>query len=268
MSLGKPCEPADLALLLPDEPVWVDLRGMLLSNRCTVFVGEDGPARGFVARSWDFPYAMAAGEPETDVVHRAVATDSGETSEWHLLAGLPSVAAVEAALPGWRRRGVTLHRWAGDDGPDLGLPPAPSRLDVRLAPAGWAAAGFPIDHLPEAMRDELTTEHARHRPLAAVFVEGRPVSVCYAAFETEGLWDVAIETLAEHRRRGLAAACFGALASWLAGRGRRPVWGALDGNEPSLRLAAVLGFEPVAQLTSFVRPTGFVDATRAPGGPG
>jgi GNAT superfamily N-acetyltransferase len=271
-------QPADYARLLPDEPVWVDLRGMLLSDRCTVFVGEDGPARGFVARSWDFPYAMAAGEPAVEVVRRAVAGDGpaaasggtaagtsfAEASEWHLLAGAPSVAAVASALPGWRRRGVTLHRWAQHPAKsgeaDLGLPPVPAHLDVRLAPEGWAAAGFPIDHLPGDLRQELATEHARHRPLAAVFVDGLPVSTCYAAFETEGLWDVAIDTLAEHRRRGLAAACFAALAAWQTERCRRPVWGALDDNEPSLRLAERLGFEPAARLTSFVRPQGFAPA--------
>jgi predicted GNAT family acetyltransferase len=80
------------------------------------------------------------------------------------------------------------------------------------------------------------------------------VSWCYAPVETETLWDVAVDTLAPHRRRRLATACFAALANEMERRGKRPVWGALEENAPSMTLAARLGFEPAARLTSFVRP--------------
>ena len=48
--------------------------------------------------------------------------------------------------------------------------------------------------------------------------------------------------------------CFSALAHCLANDGLRPVWGALSENEPSMRLAAKLGFRRVAGLVSFLRP--------------
>ena len=81
---------------------------------------------------------------------------------------------------------------------------------------------------------------------------GRIVSVCSAAWETETLWDVSVETVSDYRRRGLAAACFIALARWmLAERGKRPVWGAHESNPASLALAASLGFVRESELLSF-----------------
>jgi predicted GNAT family acetyltransferase len=65
---------------------------------------------------------------------------------------------------------------------------------------------------------------------------------------TETLWDVGIDTLEGHRRRGHAAACFHALAAWMAGRGRQPVWSAYEDYPPSLTLAAKLGFQPVDRI--------------------
>jgi hypothetical protein len=36
--------------------------------------------------------------------------------------------------------------------------------------------------------------------------------------------------------------------------GKEPVWGALESNVPSRKLAASLGFEPVAELVLFEPP--------------
>ena len=48
--------PAALAELIPDEPQWIDLRGVLLTGRCDVWVGE-GKDFGLIAGSWDYPFA-------------------------------------------------------------------------------------------------------------------------------------------------------------------------------------------------------------------
>jgi hypothetical protein len=37
---------------------------------------------------------------------------------------------------------------------------------------------------------------ARRMPVAASFADRRPVSFCYAAAQTESLWDISIDTLA------------------------------------------------------------------------
>jgi GNAT superfamily N-acetyltransferase len=239
----------------------VDLRGILLSGRCAVFAGDD-PRQGFVARSWDFPFAAVAGRPDAATVLRAVddAERAGITeawAEWHLLAPIEAAQALAEALPGWRRRGVTLHRFPGE------LPQPPGALphggELRLAPEGSAAAGLDLGHLPAELRREMELEYVTARPMAAALVDRRVAAFCYAPLVTETLWDVAIDTLAPFRRQGLASACFEALAAYLGaghlgGGGRRPVWGALDANLSSLRLAERLGFVRAAALVSFVRP--------------
>lgn len=251
--------PASLADLLPDEPRYVDLRGLLLSGRCDVHAGGD-PRRGFIARSRDFPFAAVYGRPEREVVRRAVEradaagtawAGEGSEGEWHLLVQPEGVEAVAVALPGWGRRGVTIHRYAGPWPPPPAAPPAVAEL--LLAPDGSAGAGLDLGHVPQPLRHELGLDYVASRPLAAALVDGRAVAFCYAPFVTPGLWDVAVDTLEPYRRRGLAAACFRTLAAHLAEAGKRPVWGALDSNTASLRLAAGLGFVLDTRLTSIYR---------------
>lgn len=240
--------PADCLARVPDDDASIDLRAMLLSGRCRV---HGDPEAGFVACSDAYPFAVAWGRPAGEVVRRAV-SEAGwaEVEEWHLMAGGEAVEIVAAVLPGWRRRGVVLHRWpAGRAWPE----PA-TGADLRLAAGGWRAAGFAIDHLPAPLVRELSDDFVAARPLAAAFADGRMVSWCYAPHETETRWDVSVDTLEPDRRRGLAGACFALLAREMERRGRRPVWGAFDENTASLGLAAKLGFEPAARLTSFVRP--------------
>ena len=69
------------------------------------------------------------------------------------------------------------------------------------------------------------------------------VSFCYAAAETEGLWDVSIDTLEGYRRQGHAAACAVYMVRHVRDTtGKEPVWGALISNAASMGLAARLGF--------------------------
>jgi predicted GNAT family acetyltransferase len=82
-------------------------------------------------------------------------------------------------------------------------------------------------------------------------VRDAPVSFCYVAAETESLWDVSIDTLAGHRRRGYAALCAAYLIEHMCEKGKRPVWGAVESNAPSLGLAAKLGFVPVDRVFVF-----------------
>ena len=239
-----------------DHPGLVDLRGLLLSGRCELFADEDG----FVARSLDFPFAGGAGRPGAETILHAVERASaagtawageGSEEEWHLLVGDETVPAVESALSDWPRRGVTLHTRAA------AVPPPPVDAPIELAADGWRAAGLDLGHLPDDLRRELASDWVASRPLAAAMIEGRVAATCYAPLVTERYWDVAVDTLAPYRRRGLAAACFEALARSMDERfSLEPVWGALDDNGASLALAAKLGFEPVHRLTSFVLRSG------------
>ena len=241
--MTSPPTARDLAALLPDEPRWIDLRGLLLTGRCEVRTAED-PGRGFVARSWDFPFAAVYGDPEAELIAAAAAAGQAdfagrETSEeWQLLAAPASRPAVEAALPGWRRCGIVLHRWRGD----LERPIAAPGAVIRLLPDGHRAAALPLDEVPAASRRELVNDWVSRRPMAVAVVDARPVSFCYAAFTTETLWDVSVETLEPFRHRGLAGACFLELAAHMAGQGWTPTWGAMEDNPASLGLAVKLGF--------------------------
>lgn len=78
--------------------------------------------------------------------------------------------------------------------------------------------------------------------MAVAIVDSLPVAFCYAAFTTDRLWDVSIETLKAYRRRGLAAACVLALSRHMYDRDLIPAWGAMDNNPASIGLAAKLGF--------------------------
>ena len=90
--------------------------------------------------------------------------------------------------------------------------------------------------------------------MAATIVAGEAVSFCYAGSVTEQLWDISIDTLAEHRRRGYAALCVAFMVNHMRKQGKEPVWGALETNDASLGLAAKLGFVPVDRVVVFERP--------------
>lgn len=249
-----------LAALLPDEPRWIDLRGLLLSGRCDLWAEAD-PERGFVAGSWDFPFASLHGRPRPALIAEAAAAGRAAcagrypVAEWQLLATPEDRPLVEAALPGWQATGIALHRWAGA----LERPDAGPGAKIRLLPDGHRAAGLALGHVPEPSRFEYSLGWVARRPMAVAVAGGLPVSFCYAAFTTERLWDVSIETLEPYRRRGLAAACFLTLAAHMAENGKAPTWGAMDDNPASLGLAARLGFVRDAQLDGWSAPE------RAPG---
>jgi GNAT superfamily N-acetyltransferase len=165
--------------------------------------------------------------------------------EFTLVAPAAASAALGAAAPTRRQEAATIFQ----------LPPGsrqPRAVDprVRLLEPGDRPL---LDALPPTLRGEL--KHAiDFSPIAAAFVQASvsspasAVSFCYAGWETERLWDVSIDTLADWRGRGLARAACRALIDHYLARNKQPVWGAVDSNVPSDRLARRLGFEPVDRL--------------------
>jgi predicted GNAT family acetyltransferase len=136
---------------------------------------------------------------------------------------------------------ATIHRLStrarADAPPDSGV--------VVLAPPD----GELVSRLPADMRREAPYATAMALRLAG----GSPVSVCQATAVTETLWDAGVQRAEGHRRRGHAAACFRALAAYMAAAGKEPVWGAEEGNRASIELARKLGFEP-AERVAIMRP--------------
>jgi hypothetical protein len=108
--------------------------------------------------------------------------------------------------------------------------------------------------LPPNLRDELGFP-AAHGLVMAALDGTRPVSFCYAHHRTARWWDVSVDTLDSHRRRGLAASAAAAMIRDLRAHGLHPVWGALDDNPGSSAVARALGFEPHAAFRLFHPPT-------------
>ncbi|QIN79859.1 GNAT family N-acetyltransferase [Rubrobacter marinus] len=229
-----------LAALLPDTPRFLETRGMLLEGCCEILGSDEGGEGGpsFVARGLypEEKLVSVVGRPPDEWVAEAVARNEGSGA---VIAMPENAASVARTLPGWEMQTAVLHRLG--EGGLLWTP----RGDVRMlsGPEGLRA-------LPSGLRAGLGAELegvlGRGTPLAATFVGGVPVSFCYVASETEGLWDVSIDTLEGHRRRGYAASCAAFMVRHMREtRGKEPVWGALETNAASMNLAALLGFVPV-----------------------
>ena len=159
--------------------------------------------------------------------------------EFSIIAPAEAESVVADALPRREREFAVLFH----------LPPTeamrlPSSLDARLLdPREFAQ----FDNLPPILRGELH-EACRYSPIASAFDEDRPVSFSYAAWETESHWDVSIDTLETHRRRGFGAAACRCLIHHFSSRGKTAVWGSLQSNPASASLAHKLGFTPVDRL--------------------
>ena len=244
-----------LAGELPDEPHWLETRAMLLSGHAHV-TGGDSVAAGFVVRLVHRALSVVAvvGQPDRDAIVEAVADVTGFTP---IIAQTADRSHIAHALgvkgdSGWTSERAILHRLRMPDGQDARRvqndPPYTAQPpDVRLLTRDDVLA-----HLPAGLRHEIT--HAREfAPIAAVFVDGVPVSFCYPAWVTERLWDVSIDTFEEYRGRSLAAAAVRFMIALMAADGREPVWGALESNTASLRLGAKLGFLPAGDLVVFSR---------------
>jgi GNAT superfamily N-acetyltransferase len=224
---------------LPDQPKWVELRAMLLSGQCEVYGLEDAERLSFVARNAEMEMVGVYGRPAPDVI-RMVTTlfPSPET----VLCPTEDRSHVAEALPEWRSELATIYRLATVER----LPDVPADA-VRLLSISEIETMY---HAPAELKEELI-DAATYSPVAATHLGKLPVSFCYAGSRTESLWDISIDTLAEYRNRGYAALCVSYLIEYFRRRGLAPVWGALESNIPSMRLAEKLGFIPVGQIVVF-----------------
>ncbi|MGH9940006.1 MAG: GNAT family N-acetyltransferase [Blastocatellia bacterium] len=228
-----------LLSVIPDQPKWVELRAMLLSGQCEIYGLEDAERLSFVARHTEMELVSVYGRPASDVIRRATTlAPSPET----VLCLPEDRRHVAEALPEWRSELATIYRLANGER----LPEVPAGAIRLLTSAEIEAMG----HAPTELKEELLAATKRSL-VAAACIEQLPVSFCYAGSQTESLWDISIDTLAEHRNRGYAALCVAFLIEYFRRRGLAPVWGALESNTPSMRLADKLGFTPVDHLVVF-----------------
>lgn len=222
---------------VPEGALTVETRALLLAPDSELFGRASEPGRA-VIRHRRARLIAAVGRAGGGTLRRALA---GLAGRWDLVAPIGELERLTALLPEWRPEPALIFELPASATAAAG---GDAGADVRLL--ATAEPGL-LDHLEGDLARDLAWALGRV-PVAAAFVDGRPVSFCYAYLETETLWDVSIETLAGHRRRGLAAACARRLIGHQERRGRRPVWGALESNEASRRLAARLGFRPCGRL--------------------
>lgn len=229
-----------LAQRLPDIPRWVEVRALLRWGRCEIFGLEESPAFAFAIRDPATGLVGVVGAPSVDAIREAAARAS---SREPVIAAPEQEAHVSRALPEWRHTRAVLHTL-----PDFSRLPAPPPKTVRFLEPGEIRQ----PSIPETLARELEIG-AEHSPIVATFVDGQPVSFAYAGSITESLFDVAIDTLPEHRRRGYAALCVSRLIRHLHERGKQPVWGATTENTASANLARKLGFVPTDELALWER---------------
>jgi GNAT superfamily N-acetyltransferase len=234
-----------LARLLPDVPRYLETRSMLLSGRCEVLgLEERGPKPSFVARGLEEgkeQMVCLVGRPSSGAIREAVRRNRNEGTVMVVPEDAPH---IEGALPGWTATRATLHLLGNASR-------LPYLAEGELRPFKASDLDAASDELPEDLRSFLKDAIGRGAPMAATFAGGRPVSFCCASDETEGLWDISIDTLEEHRRQGHAARCVSWMVDEMRRRGKEPVWGAEETNLPSMRLAAKLGFISVDELVLF-----------------
>lgn len=234
-----------LAAALPDEPRWLETRAMLASPHAEV-TGGGTINDGFVVRVVHRAVSAAAvvGYPPAAAIAAAVA---GTTELTPIIAQTSGAAHVADALRSasnehWTCERAILHLREQSASSAL-TDPAGVRLLTRTDS---------LDHLPAGLRHEMI--HARDfAPVAAVFVDSRPVSFCYPVWTTRRFWDVSIDTLEAHRGQALGARAVAFMIEAMRREGREPVWGALESNSRSLRLGAKLGFKQIGDIVVFSR---------------
>lgn len=129
----------------------------------------------------------------------------------------------------------------------------------RLAPPdGWrvraaTAADFPREgavvprhYWPDA------AAFLAHGGGAAVERDGALGALAFTSFRNGTDLEIGIETVPEHRGRGLARAAAAALIRTTSEAGLTPVWSCADGNAGSAALARSLGFVPTSR-TPYLR---------------
>lgn len=230
---------SQLAKALPDIPRLVEARGMLLANACEVIGLTENQGLHFVVRSFHTGVISVIGNPAIDSIRRAVQQNRTPNV---VLAYEDNFQLVAEALPYWHIERAILHTRI-----DSIRLPQPASHTVR-----YISVAEIVSH-PD-LSDELKAElmvAGKTTQVVASFAEGKAVSFCYAGWETETLWDVSIETLAEFRGKGHAVQAVVFLIHEINKRNKHPVWGALESNKASMRLAKKLFFEPVDSLFVF-----------------
>ena len=227
----------NVARLLPDLPRWVEVRDLMLSGDCEIFDLHEQGELSFIVRENNGKMVFVIGQPSIHGL-QTVIRDLGKGGM--VIAPQEQAVWLTSALQGWKRARIILHTLPNHQH----LPGVNDMADFLDADT---LHQLPID---SELLDELKNG-AQHSKIAATWVDQQPVSFCYVASETEAWWDIAVDTLPEHRRNGYAALCVAHMIRYMYPMEKQPVWQAIADNPPSWRLAQKLGFEPIDELALF-----------------
>lgn len=221
---------------IPELPRWVEARAILLSGQCEVF-GEEG---AWAVRNEEpgGRVVVVAGRAESNAIRAALA----DRPDRELLGGVEEEQALAALFPDWVCERAQVFELAHPG--QLAAPDARVRLLTDTEN---------LERLAEELHGALDGVR-KGCEIHAAFVDGTAVSLALAHWRTENYFDISIDTVPSHRRRGLARAAVSALIRTETARGLQPVWGAMTSNQASQKLAISLGFEPIDQTVSLQRP--------------
>lgn len=222
---------------------------MLLSGRGRVLDIELIPEACGAVFQEDIGLGFVIGTPEEEILFQL-----SELAE-EILCPIENAEHVAAALPLYSREDASImqtpakvdfvHEYKNSDTASVENNIECRKLelsDLREDPG-----------IPDLLLEELEQELTFSTDIYCVALENQPVSFCYPASTSEGLWDISIDTLAEYRNRGFAEICVRHAMTEMWKKGLEPVWGAVSSNTTSRRLAAKLGFEEVCRLSVFTR---------------
>lgn len=229
---------------LPDEPRWVEAHGLLAQPESW---HRSWPGGGLIA-SDAAQLGVGLGRCDSAEALDHLTAVTAEHPSLTVLCAEREVAEALAARTGRRAQRATLHTLAEPlEAIDLEVAPLPKLDEDAGEGGGEVATGADLGHVPRSLRHELAVARRNGR-VWSVWVEGLPVSFAHANWRSPRWFDVSVETLPGFRQLGLGELVARALILDETAAGRAPVWGALEDNHASLRLAARLGFAAVDHL--------------------
>lgn len=235
--VASPEEMPILAAGIGESPETVISHHLLTSRSCNAwYVGDVRQPRAVVIQALAFPAEpVVHGTNAEDVTGIIPYVEDWETfcTPLHLVDGIER--AVTAA------RGTTSLRTVTDIYHVLDRPLSnpPIHPQVRLLTDDDAMLTMMIDELQQV---------SAYKPIvAAAVIEGEIVSLAHTFAWSPLYVDVGVTTHEEYRGQGMATAAAAIVAAEVQKRGKVPVWSTGAHNEPSLRIAARLGFRETSR---------------------
>jgi len=214
---------------LLDTPQFVETRDLLLWKGSSIIDSQSGD--GFVVWSKDDEFGAIVGNVHADAIIKVVSICP------ELLAFAENIDEVKKLLTGFKIEQASIFTAANSI-------PEPKHI-CKIIDIDDIAQ---MNHLSDDLKEELLDLEDDTPTIVATFDDDLAVAFAYVASESETLWDISIDTIENHRRKGFAASAVYSLMAIMQSKNKTAVWGALHSNIASLNLAKKLGFVEVDTL--------------------